>query len=146
ALIYRLQTKTGDGPLSANPENIAMQGHKYSISLQARRNIPARSRFATAKASAHTNFAKVLLFGLDHFETAHIGLQNIRHGNRAALLLICLHNRDQRTANCRTGAVQRVHKMRLAVAAAITRVHPPRLKIAAHRAARNLPERAALAL
>src|SRR5690348_11435611 len=85
----------------------------YSISLQARRNITARAPFATANANAHTKFAKSLFFQLDHFEPAHIGLQNVRHCDRSALLLIGLHDRNQRTSYRGTGAVQRVHKMRL---------------------------------
>src|SRR5690348_14728697 len=118
----------------------------YSISLQARRNITARAPFATANANAHTKFAKSLFFRLDHFEPAHIGLQNVRHRDRSALLLIGLHDRNQRAAYRSTGAVQRVHKMRLAVAATITRIHPARLEITADRAARNFPESPALAL
>src|ERR1700743_2761847 len=83
---------------------------------------------------------------LDYLEPAHIGLQHVRHRDRAALLLIVLHHGDQRAAYRSTGAVQRVHEARFAVRSARARIHAPRLEIAAHRAARNLAVGTAVAL
>src|SRR5689334_669535 len=79
-------------------------------------------------------------------QPAHIGLQHVRHRDRAILLLIGLHHGDQRAANRSAGAVQRMHEMRLAVAAAIARIHAPGLEVAADRAARDLAEGPAVTL
>src|SRR5947207_10754650 len=78
-------------------------------------------------------FARSLLDLLYHLEAAHIELQYVRHGNRAALLLIGFHHRDQRPADRGAGTVQRMHETRLAVGPTVARIHPPRLKIAAYR-------------
>src|SRR2546430_9165481 len=79
--------------------------------------------------------ARLLLDLLDYLEAAHIGLQDVRHGNRAALLLIGFHDGDQRAADRGAGTVQRMHETRLAVGPAVARIHAPRLKVAAYRAA-----------
>src|SRR5207248_10096983 len=57
--------------------------------------------------------ARLLLDLLDHLEAAHVGLQYVRHGNRAALLLVGFHHRNQRAADRGAGAVQRMHETRL---------------------------------
>ena len=73
------------------------------------------------------------------FDAAHVGLQRVRHRDRAVCLLVVLHHRDQRAADRDAGAVERVDEARdLAVLAAIARVHAPRLEVAADRAGRNL--------
>src|SRR5207249_395951 len=64
----------------------------------------------------------------------------------AVFLLIGFHDRDQRAADRRAGAVQRMNETRLAIGPARTRVHPPCLEVAAHRATRNFAVSAAFAL
>src|SRR5262245_15491582 len=77
---------------------------------------------------------------LDHLHPAHVGLQRVRHRDRAALLLIGLHDGDQRTADRDPRAVQRVHRTPdLAVPAAPARLHATRLERAAVGARGNLP-------
>src|SRR6185312_10147141 len=82
--------------------------------------------------------ASELFFVLDHLESAHVGLQDVGYRDGTALLLIRLHDRDQRAAHRGTGAVQCMHEARFAVAAARARIHVSRLEIGTNRAARDL--------
>src|SRR6185369_8189552 len=82
----------------------------------------------------------------DHLQTAHVRLEHAGDGDRAVLLLIGLHHGDQRAAKRGAGAVQRVHESWLAVRTARAGVHAAGLEVTANRAARDLAERAALAL
>src|ERR1700688_1539010 len=150
-LIAGLEAVSGDGPLSAHPIDIAMQGHRsirfrYGLSPQRNMRIPGRGAFATLKATHSGQIMAGLFVAGDHLEPAHIGLQHVGHGDRAVFLLVGLHDRDQRAADRGAGAVQRVHEARLVVRPPIARIHAPGLEIATHRAARYFPERAALAL
>ena len=56
-LIARLDAVTGDGPLSAHPKDVAMQGHwslRFRFGCRRRRKtrIPGRAAFATSKAGS----------------------------------------------------------------------------------------------
>src|SRR5579871_2001706 len=75
---------------------------------------------------------------LDHRDAAHVGLERVRHRDRAVALLIGLHHGDERAADRDARAVERVHGANAAVLATVTRVHAARLEIAAHRAGRDL--------
>src|SRR5689334_5218474 len=76
---------------------------------------------------------------LDGLQAAHIALQHLWHRDRAALLLVRLHDGDERAADGNAGAVERVHVAHLASAlGAVARLHAPRLKLAAERAGGNL--------
>src|ERR1700730_3267883 len=113
-------------------------GPSFSVWLspQAETKIPGLSVFATSKAGSFTWIAAKSAVVGDHLEPAHIGLQHIGYRDRAVLLLVGFHDRDQRAADRGAGAVQRMHEARLAVGPAIARIHAPRLELAAHRAAR----------
>ena len=111
-----------------------------------RTKIPGAAAQATPPRGLCAKFERSLLLAGDNLHPAHIGLQHVRHGDRAVFLLVGFHDRDQRAADRGAGAVQGVHETRLAVGTALTRVHSPRLEIAAQRAARDFAIGAALAL
>src|ERR1035437_4655141 len=70
---------------------------------------------------------------------AHIGLERLGHHDRALVVLIGLHHRDQRAADRDAGAVERVDvAFNFAVLAFVTRLHPLRLELATVGARRNL--------
>src|SRR3569623_630840 len=74
----------------------------------------------------------------DHGEAAHIGLQDVRHGDAPVLILIIFHDRDQRTADRETRAVQGMHQLRLAgLGIAPARLQAPRLEVLEVAARRN---------
>src|SRR5690348_14260255 len=75
---------------------------------------------------------------LDHRGAAHVGLERIRHRDRAVALLIGLHHGDERAAHRDAGAVERVHVAHGTIFGTETRVHAARLEVAAHRAGRDL--------
>src|SRR5215470_17651586 len=76
---------------------------------------------------------------LDGLQAAHIALQHVRHRDRAALLLVGLHHRDERAPDGDAGAVERVDVAVLtAVLGTVARIHAPRLELAAERAGRDL--------
>src|SRR5215471_830160 len=83
--------------------------------------------------------SSVLARGLNGLQATHVILQYVRHRNRATLLLISLHHRDERAADGDAGSVQRVDVAYLTAAlGAVARVHAPGLKLAAQRAGGNL--------
>src|SRR5262249_52545798 len=102
--------------------------------------------FSQASAPASPHFCRELWLPRNGRETSHVGLQHVRHGDRAVLLLISLHDGDERAADRGSRTVQGMNETRLAVAGAVARIHPAGLEIAAHRTARDFPERAAIAL
>ena len=68
----------------------------------------------------------------NHFEIPHVWAQRIRHCNRPTLLLVRLHDRDQRPTQCHTRAVERVDVMqRTARFCPNPCIHPPCLERAA---------------
>src|SRR5262245_61565571 len=76
---------------------------------------------------------------LDDLHAAHVALQHVGHRDRAALLLVGLHYRDERAADGDPGAVERMQMPhRPAALGAVARVHTPGLKFAAQRAGGNL--------
>src|SRR2546425_4022963 len=76
---------------------------------------------------------------LDRLEPAHIRLQRVRHRDRAALLLIGLHHRDERATDRHARAIEGVDMAHLAaLLGTIARIHAPRLELAAQRTRRNL--------
>src|ERR1700686_1210233 len=78
---------------------------------------------------------------LDQLAAAHIRQQRIRNRDRAVLLLIVLHDGDQRTADRHAGAVEGVQIAHLtALFGAVARAHAAGLELAADRAGGNLPE------
>src|SRR4029077_11624573 len=69
---------------------------------------------------------------LNGLQAAHIALQHLRYRDRAALLLVRLHDGDERAPDRDAGAVERVHVAHLAgTLGTVARVHAPRLKLAA---------------
>src|SRR5215468_6076524 len=76
---------------------------------------------------------------LDGLEPAHVALQRVRHRDRAALLLVGFHDRDESAPDRDARAVERVDEPHLAVLAAEARVHAPRLEVAADRARGDFP-------
>src|SRR5215475_4203538 len=118
------------------------KGHWSRKSIETYRN----STISQAPAPGLPHFCRELWLPRNGLEASHIGLEHVGHGDRAVLLLIGLHDGDQRAADRGSRTVQGVNETRLAVAGTIAGVHASRLEIAAHRAARDFPERAAVAL
>src|ERR1700683_3214281 len=75
----------------------------------------------------------------DRLYAAHVWRKRIGDGNRAILLLVIFHDRNERAADGDAGTVERMHVADIAaLPGAITRIHAPRLEFAADRAGRNL--------
>src|SRR3546814_9309111 len=97
------------------------------------RRLPPRSN-RTAPPVTYTT-----LFRSNAVETAHVGPQSLRNGNRAIGVLIILDHGDQRPADREAGAVERMHEAcPLLARRAKPGLHAPRLKIPTVGAARNL--------
>src|SRR5690348_3122180 len=71
----------------------------------------SRNSDASLRAASHPGHELVVTstIPLDLRHATHIRLERVRHRNRAILLLIGFHHRDQRAADRNTGAVERVH-------------------------------------
>src|SRR5690606_41793965 len=77
------------------------------------------SRMRTLYLSPHSDVSPA-----DLLQTAHIGPQGLRNGDRPILVLVVLHHRDQRAPAGHARAVERVVELRLRLAlAAVSRVH-----------------------
>src|SRR6266702_1382014 len=98
------------------------------------------------ETTSSPQFCRELWLACNDFQSAHVGLQHVRHGNGTIIQLIGLHDSDQRTANGGARAIQGMHESRLAVGPAGAGIHAAGLEIPAYRAARNFPVGAALAL
>src|SRR3546814_12527630 len=97
------------------------------------RRLPPRSN-RTAPPVTYTT-----LFRSNAVETAHVGPQSLRNGNRAIGVLIILDHGDQRPADREAGAVERMDEAcPLLARRAKPGLHAPRLKIPTVGAARNL--------
>src|SRR5215471_8649010 len=70
---------------------------------RARCNCPALKKGETLKLIACPSS-----LSRNAFHPTHIGLQHIRHRDRAVSLLVGFHNRNERAADRDTGAVERV--------------------------------------
>src|SRR6516225_9536925 len=83
----------------------------------ARRTRPDASlsvlRWSARRSSVIATLPRSIL-PLDDFVSAHIRLQRVGHRDRAALLLVGLHDCDHRAAHGNTGAVEGVDMARVA--------------------------------
>src|SRR5690606_12835304 len=114
-----------------------------SVGVRAMRSSPASpsawmppslvSRMRTLYLSPHSDVSPA-----DLLQTAHIGPQGLRNGDRPILVLVVLHHRDQRAPDGHARAVERVDELRLLLALdAVARIHAAGLEIAADRAGRD---------
>src|SRR3546814_21000774 len=88
------------------------------------RRLPPRSN-RTAPPVTYTT-----LFRSNAVETAHVGPQSLRNGNRAIGVLIILDHGDQRPADREAGAVERMDEAcPLLARRSKPGLHAPRLKI-----------------
>src|SRR3989338_2944994 len=71
-------------------------------------------------------------------QPAHVRLERLGNGDGTVLLLVVLHDRDERAPDGKAGAVQRVDEARVLFAfRPVARIHAPRLEVAADRAGGN---------
>src|SRR5271166_2332695 len=111
---------------------------RKQLTQELKRKLTGRSAFATTNAPKYWQIIAAELFlRRDNLYPAHIGLQHVGHGDRAGVLLVGLHDRDQRAADRRSRTVQRVDEARFAVGTAVACVHAAGLEVAADRAARD---------